>query len=426
MSNRFGALLRMATLLLLFGPAVAVACMGDCDGDGRVLVDEIVRGVTVALGGTGLEECGAYDRNLDAAVTVDELLVAVSAALTGCPASAQRTFVITSDFETGSYGTIRTADHSIELAAGPSRRVNADAVARVHGDLLYIVNRFGLVGDSLQALDSRNDFATVWDCSTGAGSNPHDFIVAAADKAYVALYEKKELLVIDPSVDATCTGFVRGTIDLSEYADADGYPEPEALALADGKLYVVLQRLDRNDLFTPAANGRIVVIDVNSDTVVDVIELRGSNPFTRMEIRDDRLWISTVGYFSEDDGGIELVDLSRGESLGFVVDEAELGGDVTDFVLASGKLGYAVLSGRNFRNSLIAFDPSSRQVLATLIGDSGFISQLRANDRGELWIADRNVRHPGVRVFGLHDQIERTSQPIDLGLPPFDMVFLPE
>lgn len=415
---------RAVLMMLLLANSPVNACVGDCDGDGQVLVDELVRGVTVALGGADLEECGAFDRNFDAAITVDELLVAVTAALSGCPAAAQRAFVITSDFETGSYGTIRTADRSIELAAGPSRSVNADAVARMHDDRLYIVNRFGLLGDSIQALDPQAGFAKRWDCSTGAGSNPHDFLAVSATKAYVALYEKKELLIIDPSVDASCRGFVRGTVDLAEYADADGFPEPESLALANGVLYVALQRLNRDDLFTPAGNGRIVAIDIATDRVVDVIELRGGNPFTRMEIREDRLWVATVGYFAEDDGGIEVVDLRRGESLGFLVEEADLGGDVTDFVLASGRRGYAVLSGRNFRNSLVAFDPSTKEVGETLIGDSGFISQLRPNERGELWVADRNVRRPGVRVFGLHDGVERTTQPIDLGLPPFDMTFL--
>jgi len=318
-----------------------------------------------------------------------------------------------------------TEDYGIELPASPSRRVNADALARVQGDALYIVNRFGLVGDSLQSLDVANDFARRWDCSTGAGSNPHDFIVATPDKGYVALYEKKELLIVDPSVQANCRGFVRGTIDLSPYADADGFPEPEALAIAGGKLYVTLQRLNRNDLFSPAGNGRIAVIDIATDRVVDIIELAGGNPFTRIEIAGDRLWVATVGYFSEDDGGIEVVDLRSGTSLGFQVEESELGGDITDFVFASGKLGYAVLSARNFRNSLVSFDPTSGEPLATLIGDSGFIAQLRVGDRGELWVADRSVRRPGVRIFGLYDGVERTPQPIDLGLPPFDMVFLP-
>ncbi len=59
--------------------------MGDCNGDGRVSIDEIVIGITIALGDATVNECPAFDANADGAVTVDELLAAVDAALNGCP-----------------------------------------------------------------------------------------------------------------------------------------------------------------------------------------------------------------------------------------------------------------------------------------------------------------------------------------------------
>jgi hypothetical protein len=73
--------------LLLGGPRPASACGGDCNGDSEVTVDELVRGVAIALASTPLIECPGLDRNGDGAVTVDELLAAVNEALTGCPKS---------------------------------------------------------------------------------------------------------------------------------------------------------------------------------------------------------------------------------------------------------------------------------------------------------------------------------------------------
>jgi hypothetical protein len=62
--------------------ALARHCIGDCDHDGGVTIDELVRGVTLALeGGTG---CIAFDRNGDGATTIAELVGAVSAAQVGC------------------------------------------------------------------------------------------------------------------------------------------------------------------------------------------------------------------------------------------------------------------------------------------------------------------------------------------------------
>ena len=50
-------------------------------------VDELVKGVNIALGLLDVSECEAFDRNGDGSVTVDELVAGVNYALNGCPAS---------------------------------------------------------------------------------------------------------------------------------------------------------------------------------------------------------------------------------------------------------------------------------------------------------------------------------------------------
>lgn len=64
------------------GPA---ACAGDCNGDGTVTVDEIIRGVNIALGLTAVDDCLAFDADGGGSVTVDEIVTAVNNALSGCP-----------------------------------------------------------------------------------------------------------------------------------------------------------------------------------------------------------------------------------------------------------------------------------------------------------------------------------------------------
>ena len=63
-------------------------CAGDCNGDGLVGVDEVVRYVTLALGTNQYRVCPPGDVNGDRSVTVDELLQAVGSTLEGCPATA--------------------------------------------------------------------------------------------------------------------------------------------------------------------------------------------------------------------------------------------------------------------------------------------------------------------------------------------------
>jgi hypothetical protein len=59
-------------------------CPGDCDGLGTVTVDELVKGVNIALGTMGIETCEAFDANESGTVTIDELIKGVNAALQGC------------------------------------------------------------------------------------------------------------------------------------------------------------------------------------------------------------------------------------------------------------------------------------------------------------------------------------------------------
>ena len=62
----------------------ATSCVGDCDMNGEVTVDELVRGVSIALGNLPLSRCFSVDSNGNHNVTVDELVAAVNDALNGC------------------------------------------------------------------------------------------------------------------------------------------------------------------------------------------------------------------------------------------------------------------------------------------------------------------------------------------------------
>jgi hypothetical protein len=60
-----------------------LACVGDCDSNGVVSVNELVMMVNMALGSTALSACAA-DTNGDGQISIDELVSATNAALQGC------------------------------------------------------------------------------------------------------------------------------------------------------------------------------------------------------------------------------------------------------------------------------------------------------------------------------------------------------
>lgn len=59
-------------------------CIGDCNHNNQVTVDEILTMVNIALGNTPVAACEAGDTNHDGQITVDEILAAVNNALNGC------------------------------------------------------------------------------------------------------------------------------------------------------------------------------------------------------------------------------------------------------------------------------------------------------------------------------------------------------
>jgi hypothetical protein len=65
-------------------PTLGPTCIGDCDGKGSVSIDELITGIAIVLGERLLNDCPSLDANGDDVVTIDELIRAVNAALTGC------------------------------------------------------------------------------------------------------------------------------------------------------------------------------------------------------------------------------------------------------------------------------------------------------------------------------------------------------
>ncbi len=60
------------------------ACVGDCDGSGEVTINELVRGVNIALENSTVDQCSAMDADGNGRVTINELIQAVRNALEGC------------------------------------------------------------------------------------------------------------------------------------------------------------------------------------------------------------------------------------------------------------------------------------------------------------------------------------------------------
>jgi hypothetical protein len=61
-------------------------CSGDCDSNGEVTIDELIKGVNIALATVPIATCASFDTSGDGEVTINELIAAVNNALSGCQA----------------------------------------------------------------------------------------------------------------------------------------------------------------------------------------------------------------------------------------------------------------------------------------------------------------------------------------------------
>ncbi|MFQ5666633.1 MAG: hypothetical protein ACE5I7_09400 [Candidatus Binatia bacterium] len=82
---RTAALVVLGVTFALVPRTAHAVCVGDCNGDGQVTVNELITMVNVALGTADVSACTAGDANGDGQITVNEIVSGVNNALNGCP-----------------------------------------------------------------------------------------------------------------------------------------------------------------------------------------------------------------------------------------------------------------------------------------------------------------------------------------------------
>lgn len=351
--------------------------------------------------------------------------VALAVAVPGFVAAGERAFVVTTDYTTGSASVVHCdSAHTVELDVAS---VHGDAVAVRYDGLVYVINRGG--ADNIQVIDPDAGYATLRQFTVGNGLNPVDIAFRSPTTAYVSRYETNELLVVDPS-----SGAMLRTVDLSSFADADGLCEMDRLCLVGDRLFVTIQRIDRDNWWMPAGDSYVAVIDCVADTLLDCdpgapgvqsILLPATNPFSDLELDPvtNRLLVSCVGNWGTADGGVVKIDPWALAVDGFLLTEAAAGGDVNDVEVYSATIAYAVITNAAWCTDLVSFDPSTGLTTGTVWSPGGYvINDIEISPGGELFLADQTATAPGIRMW-IAATGAPIAGPISTGLPPFDICF---
>lgn len=342
-------------------------------------------------------------------------------------------FVVSTDYYSAAYYS------TIEIEPPRQVRTNIGTVSIdpvVHYDYqenkVFVINRY--LADNIQVIDPILGFATVAQYSVGNGSNPHDIRLASSQKAYVTRYEWKTLLMVNPYI-----GDSLGTIDLSCFADADGIPEMDRMEIVGKRLFVSLNIINHTT-WLPDGPGKIAVIDVEADTIIDCdpysqgiqpIILPFQNPITEMRYDpcSSKIVLGCMSVWGDLLGGVISIDPSD-LTISTIITEDQLAGDIVDVLLTSDGKGYAIVLDpkpwpENYAR-LVAFDPVSGTVTDTLyVQSSGMgssLGTLEANRQREIYLCDRDITNPCVRIYDTRHNSLITR--IDVGVPPFDIEFV--
>jgi hypothetical protein len=102
-----------ALVMVLAGPPASAQCVGDCNGDGSVEINELILGVNIALGSQPLSVCESFDCESSGQVPINCLIKGVNNALEGCSSTGNCPLSAGSyTFTQGTGGTLKVATFS--------------------------------------------------------------------------------------------------------------------------------------------------------------------------------------------------------------------------------------------------------------------------------------------------------------------------
>ncbi|MDZ4772910.1 MAG: hypothetical protein SGI72_07215 [Planctomycetota bacterium] len=261
---------------------------------------------------------------------------------------------------------------------------------------------------------------------------PRDLVMVGRRMALISDHDSAHLWWLD-----TKTGVVSVGQDLSPYSDPDHLPDVSMMEAVGMRVYVQMQRYDRNTQVDYGSQLAVLAPGFNPNPPVileTVIDLQGRRPEYRMQANaaGNKLWISAPGVDGDWGGfaatGIEEVDLDAWQSLGFVITEFQFGADLGPFVMIDDNKGFAIAHTSIVASThLRVFDRTVGQIAELHVSTNGRVETIAYDE------AHRQIVYPipeggsiagGVLFFDADTHLQ-LSGTIAVGGNPFDMIVVP-
>lgn len=348
--------------------------------------------------------------------------------------------------------TTGTRDPVNELLA----QTTSDITVASYGRYFYLICRYGTNTVAKFDIDSPYGDDCIWQYSTEGdetNSNPYDMIFVSSEKAYLIRYGSTKAWIVNPSAESE-EEFKTGELDLSAYGEdgateSDSDPEMAGGVIADGKLFIIMQRLkgyDPTDL-----KAYVAVFDIETDEEINTGKGEGELKGIPLDIKDplaiqyleenDTLYVQGPGTFYPDyypdcegTGGIVSIDPETYE-VEMVLDDGEADdmpyGAISGMAIVSSTKGYFVgYDGYDYSTylsitTLYSFDPSADSPTGTEISGlvdksiAGMESGIYTDKNGMLWVCNQT----DAQVEILDPSTDTIEESVYTSLNPLKVVF---
>lgn len=310
---------------------------------------------------------------------------------------------------------------------------HSDAGFVSHEETLFVINRYG--GDNIQALNVTDGFSTIWQYSTGVGSNPQTMAVHGSH-GFIPVYGAGKVMIVDLTAETEEDFILEATLPVPPIAAWDGSQGEPANAVAhEGVIYVISQGINDDWSFAAEARSRILAFDAETFAPKAVFEGESYLDLAtfnaeKMLVMGDTLYVQSIGtyraYSEEmtDDGAIEAIDLTTGTSQGVILTETDAGHrDIFQmFPAHSGQGLWVNLAGTEDFNALNLhyLDLSGD---TPVFGESVYQGYIwSAHESAEyLFISDRTFESEGIFVLDTATGELISEEPLNTDLPPRDL-----
>jgi len=331
-------------------------------------------------------------------------------------------------------------------------KTQSDYSIDVYQNNLYHIGRFFI--DSITKYNTDDASTEIWSYSTqddldSTTRNPYTLVSQSEDKGYLLRYGSDKIWIVNPQA-TDFNSFKIGELDLASYVpenNSAGTPSPSAAVINDGKLFIVMQRLD--DTFSPSNTVYLAVFDTATDSEIETnadnadsvmgIPLLGLNPLEHsVRAFEDKVYITTRDSYSAtsvDQSLIEEVD-SNDYSLRTVLSANGITDNSTKFIqstaIVSAEKGYFFANETFFgpyreESTLYQFNPSTGEISdeTVLDIDTNSIGFIDIDAADFLWVSVIEDAAPGVEIIDTETNLQLINR-LETQLNPAVIRFIEE